>query len=333
MKWMLFLISLLAIDTAIAAPRVNNGGGGWACRKNDGTGKVIWIKSADLTKVEFYMARGLKEKEGNVWDLLHEQRKYIKDVLPNLDAILTEKILPIGSSLVAMDGALSYIPDAELLYKPPATSCPGGLVSYVQLATATMDGKILYSTRVWDTYEFSSYQKAAVLLHEQIYFALRKKFGDESSYRTRQIIGLIYTGLEESELRRQVDEVLSDLPRSETGIFGFTNTPALFNVDVTCSIELNDDQNIFTWKPGVDQNEHLYNQGGFEFSVRTWMVDGSPMRLQIKDLETKISTIVEIPDAIPMFNATGRVQAFLKGEKRKARLRCESRSSLDRDPL
>lgn len=332
MKLFLFLIVSVLTGTAIAAPRVNNGGGGWACR-NSKSGEVLWIKAADLTKVEFVSPGKLTEKAGNVWDLLREQHALIDRVLPALSEILKNNPLDIKTKLRAVPYPISYIPDAELRYKPPTTSCPGGVVSYVQLADATLDGEIIYSSRVWDMPVFSTYQKAAILLHEEIYFALRKKFGDGSSYRTRQIIGLMYSGLSDSELKRQVDEVLTYEARTSQGIFGFQNGPALFNVQVTCTLNINDGEYTWSWTPDLEVPEFYMVIKGFKFFVDINPIDGSPKRLQIKEMESKFSAISEITETVPMFNSMKRAQLLLRGDNSKARLGCESNSPLDNDPL
>ncbi|WP_413581507.1 hypothetical protein [Bdellovibrio sp. HCB288] len=330
MKSLLILFATFLATTAWAAPRVNNGGGGWACR-NSNTGEVIWIKAADLTKVEFYSPGKLTEKAGNAWDLLQEQHNYINRVLPRLASIMKTNPLDLRFKMRGVDYPLSYIPDAELRYKPPVSSCPGGVVSYVQLADAT-DGDVTYSNRVWNLPVFSSFQKSAIMLHEQMYFALRKTYGDGSSYRTRQIIGLMYSGLSDFELNRQVNEVLENTARKQQGIFGFINGPALFNVQVTCTLSINDDY-TYSWTPDLEVPEFYMVIHGFKFFVDINTVDGSPVRLQIKDMQSKLSAISEIPETIPMFNSMKRVQLLLKGESTKARLGCESKSHLDSDPL
>ncbi|WP_413587595.1 hypothetical protein [Bdellovibrio sp. HCB274] len=332
MKTFLFLIISILAGTAFAAPRVNNGGGGWACRNKD-SGQVVWIKAADLTKVEFYSPGKLAEKDGDVWGLLREQHDLIDRTLPSLAKILKDNPLDISKKLRAAPDALSYIPDAELRYKPPVTSCPGGVVSFVQLADATLDGEIIYSKRVWDLPVFSNYQKAAILLHEEIYFALRKVFGDGSSYRTRQIIGLMYSGLSDFELNRQVEEVLNDKARVQKGIFGFANGPALFNVQVTCTLNINDGEYTYSWTPDLDVPKFYMVIHGFKFFVDINPVDGSPKRLQIKEMTSKFSAISEITETVPMFNSMKRAQLLLRGETSKARLSCESNSQLDFDPL
>ncbi|WP_413578736.1 hypothetical protein ACLVWU_09375 [Bdellovibrio sp. HCB290] len=332
MKMFLFLMISVLAGTAFAAPRVNNGGGGWACR-NKQSGEVLWVKAADLTKVEFYSPGKLTEKDGHVWALLAEQHNLIERALPRLAQILKSYPLNISQRLRSVPEALSYIPDAELRYKPPTTSCPGGVVSFVQLADANLDGEIIYSKRVWDLPVFSNYQKAAILLHEEIYYALRKVFGDGSSYRTRQIIGLMYSGLSDFELNRQVEEVLNDKARVQQGIFGFANGPALFNVQVTCTLNINDGEYTYSWTPDLEVPEFYMVIHGFKFFVDINPVDGSPKRLQIKEMSSKFSAISEITETVPTFNSLKRVQLLLRGESSKARLACESNSVLDNDPL
>lgn len=333
MKYFFAFLIFCMTSMAMAAPRVNSGGGGWACRKNDGTGQVIWIKAADLTKVEFYTPSGLQEKAGDRWDLLAEQHAKIEKTTPALAALLKAHPLLLATKLQAIPDALNFVPDAELRYKPPASSCVGGLVSYVQLADTTMDGNIVYSSRVWNMPEFSEFHKAAILLHEEIYFALRESFGDESSYRTRQLMGLLYSNMDETILRKAVDEVLKYKPRSRPGIFGFENGPALFNVDLECHISFNKAP-TYSWKPKIAGEALNISLNGLNFQVTTSLIDGSPMQLEILDEQTNVSTLLDESQTVTTFNALRRASVIIKlGSELAAQLYCESNSPLEKDPL
>jgi hypothetical protein len=332
MRYFSFLIVLFAASSVFAAPRVNSGGGGWVCRKIDG-GEVLWVKAADLTKVEFVLPGKLVEKEGSEWDLLEEQRAYIKRVLPKLDALLEKHPLNIRSRLRPVPDALNYLPDAELRYKPPVSSCPGGVVSYVQLADANLDGEVIYSSRVWGLPQFSNYQKAAILLHEEIYYALRQELGDESSYRTRQIIGLLYSGLNDDPLRGGIDEVFKAKPRSRPGIFGFENGPALFKVRLACSVILNN-QNSFPWVTVVPGESTQMTVDGYLLKLSTSLIDGSPLSMEVTDEKTGFTSVLDGSDIVSVFNSVRRATITLKRDTQQSmKFSCESSSPLDRDPL
>jgi hypothetical protein len=332
MRYVSFLIVLLSASTIFAAPRVNSGGGGWVCRKID-NGEVLWVKAADLTKVEFIQPGKLVEKEGDQWDLLAEQRAYIKRVLPKLDAILEKYPLNIRERLRPVPDALNFVPDAELRYKPPVSSCPEGVVSFVQLADTNMDGQVIYSSRVWGLPQFSNFQKAAILLHEEIYYALRQSFGDESSYRTRQIMGLVYAGMKDDPLRGGIDEVFKAKPRSRPGIFGFDNGPALFNVRLTCAVVLNG-QNSLPWVPVVPGETTQMSVDGYLLKLTTSIIDGSPLSMEVTDEKTGFTSSLDGADIISVFNSVRRTVITLKRDSAQAmRFSCESSSPLDRDPL
>jgi hypothetical protein len=334
MKSIYAVLVLFATSFAIAAPRVNSGGGGWACRKNDGTGQVLWVKAADLTKVEFYTPGGLQERSGDRWNLLQEQHEKIEKTVPALADLLKNHPFNLATNLLAIPDALNFVPDAELRYKPQASSCAGGLVSYVQLADTTLDGKLIHSSRVWNLPEFSEFQKAAILLHEEIYFALRESLGDESSYRTRQLMGLLYSNMDENTLRLAVDEVLKAKPRARPSIFGFENGPALFNVDLQCSISFNNEGPAYVWKPKTTGDAMNIVSNGLQFRVTTSKIDSSPSTLEILDQKSSIGALLEEPQIVLTFNATRRASVTLnKGTKLKAQLTCESNSPLEKDPL
>ncbi|WP_413288327.1 hypothetical protein [Bdellovibrio sp. HCB337] len=335
MKYAFALLTFCATSIAMAAPRVNSGGGGWACRKNDSTGQVMWIKAADLTKVEFYTpGAGLKELSGDRWTLLKEQHARIEKVVPILASLMRLHPFDIANNLVAIPDALNFVPDAELRYKPPASSCVGGLVSYVQLADTTMDGKVIYSSRVWNMPEFSEFHKAAILLHEEIYFALRESLGDESSYRTRQLMGLLYSNMDENTLRQAVDYVLQSKPRPRPGIFGFENVPALFNVDLQCNISFNNGPVSFAWKPQTPGEAMTVSLEGLQFRVKTSVTDSSPLQLEILDEKTNVSALLDEAQTVATFNALRRTSVILKlGSELTAQLYCDSNSPLEKDPL
>ncbi len=332
MRYVSFLIVLLSTSAVFAAPRVNSGGGGWVCRKID-SGDVVWVKAADLTKVEFIQPGKLVEKEGDQWDLLAEQRAYIKRVLPKLDAILEKYPLNIREKLRPVPDALNFVPDAELRYKPPVSSCPGGVVSYVQLADTNMDGQVIYSSRVWGLPQFSNFQKAAILLHEEIYYALRQSFGDESSYRTRQIMGLVYAGMKDDPLRGGIDEVFKAKPRSRPGIFGFDNGPALFNVRLNCAVVLNG-QTSYPWVEVVPGETTQLTVDGYLLKLTTSVIDGSPISMDVTDESTGFSSSLAGSDIISVFNSVRRTVITVKrNTEQSVRFSCESSSPLDRDPL
>ena len=330
-----FLAAFLGITfPAFAAPRVNSGGGGWACRKNDGTGQVIWIKAADLTKVEYYSKRGLPEQTGkDRWALLKEKRAMISRDVPALAKILEDFPLDLAKGLYAVPYALDYVPDAQLRYKPNAASCPGGVVSYVQLADTNLDGKIVYSQRVWDDPAFSELHKAAILLHEQIYFALRETYGDESSYRTRQIMGLIYYITDVPYLQSEVDEVLNSKTRIRPGIFGFNNGPALFNVELKCKIIVNGEL-LQTWAPLSPADSLQSKFGDFAFYIATSEVDGSPTNLKLAHVQSGVQSELQKDDTVLMFNSVRKASLNLQGSGNStAQIQCFSKSVLDGDPL
>lgn len=203
------MVTLFSMNTTMArdleGPKVGNGGGAWACKLRN---QIKWIEILDLfeareefglEQVDFY-DKGFKEIVEFVKTDLQEsgQGKFFKD--------LDFYIKKVYKSTGFIKSVLRDTEDSFYRISPEAETCPGGIVKYIQVANF-IDEENLYIRKLYWS-RMDEINRAALVLHEAIYFVLREKLGDTNSTRTRRIVGLIFSNIDGPELSL---EILSSL--------------------------------------------------------------------------------------------------------------------------
>lgn len=325
----------IGISTAaLAAPRVNSGGGGWACRSNDSSAKVIWLRSVDLFEGE---QRGLViapiEKNLSSWEILAQKRAMIASQIPQLQKILDKYNLDLKKSLHEIPSPVDHTDDAELEFRPKADTCKDGLIYYLQMADTLIDGNVVISAPLWSNPLFPNIEKAAILLHEEVYFALRKELGDETSRRTRILVSLIFSDTAEKGLAQKAAAILADKSIDPPGD---RDTVATFPVKLKCTAEIIPSLGGYYWASPYYGSSVQFDLGSFTFRIETFSIDGTPSKMEITDKVTGISSDVD-----PYLIHTNFIKSRLAQVKlnkngqsaQSASILCESDSNIDSFPL
>lgn len=215
----LFALSILALLTAgrcaeAASPRVGNGGGVWTC-EDRATKSIRWLRFVDLFEAENEFGLKVANLQGGPWEILNEKLIEISEVSPNLDRLLQAYPVYFDEVLrfLPKSSGLTVIEDAEIRVRPLPETCADGYLYYGQLANFTFDNRLLISSKYWKDPSFTDVERAALLVHEAIYKALREGMGDKNSSRVRQIVGILFSTLSEAQKSHKVDAVLMhDIP-------------------------------------------------------------------------------------------------------------------------
>jgi hypothetical protein len=213
-------LSILAIlicwqSAEAASPRVGNGGGVWTC-EDRATRSIRWLRFVDLFEAENEFGLNVPVKPGATWDIARDVIAGISGISPNLNRLL--QAYPVNFREVIRflpkSSGLTVIEDAAIRVRPLPETCEDGYLYYGQLANFTFDGRLLISSKFWKDESFTNTERAALIVHEAVYKALREGMGDKNSSRVRQIVGLLFSDLSEAQKAQRIDSVLMhEVPR------------------------------------------------------------------------------------------------------------------------
>jgi hypothetical protein len=204
------LAILAAYQTAEAAPpRVGNGGGVWTC-EDRATKKIRWLRFVDLFEAENEFGLKLESQAGGPWEILGEKLIEISAISPNLDRLLRAHPVYFDEVIhfLPASSGLTVIEDAQIRVRPLPETCEDGYLYYGQLANFTFDGRLLISSKYWDDPSFTNTERGALLVHEAVYKALRDGLGDKNSSRVRQIVGILFSNLSDTQKSVEIEAVL-----------------------------------------------------------------------------------------------------------------------------
>lgn len=204
------LVLLAACKTAEAMPpRVGNGGGVWTCEDRS-TKEIRWLRFVDLFEAENEFGFKVAAQSGGPWEILNEKLIEISAVSPNLDRLMRAHPVYFDELIHFLPKSigLTVIEDAEIRVRPLPETCENGYLYYGQLANFTFDGRLLISSKYWDDPSFTDTERGALLVHEAVYKALRDGMGDKNSSRVRQIVGILFSTLSDSQKSAKIDAVL-----------------------------------------------------------------------------------------------------------------------------
>jgi hypothetical protein len=204
------LVLLAAHQVAEAAPpRVGNGGGVWTCEDRN-TKNIRWLRFVDLFEAENEFGLKIANQQGGPWEVLNDKLIEISRVSPNLDRLLQAHPVFFDEVIhfLPKSSGLTVIEDAEIRVRPLPETCEDGYLYYGQLANFTFDGRLLISSKYWKDPSFTDLERAALLVHEAVYKALREGMGDKNSSRVRQIVGILFSNLSDSQKSGKIDAVL-----------------------------------------------------------------------------------------------------------------------------
>jgi hypothetical protein len=188
----LVLTSLLISLSVQAGDRIGNGGSMWACQ--DDKQQVY-----DLLFMDTYEARGewalnLPEIQVPELEAVQQQKAWISSFLKDSEQI-NRSIVFVENNITWINEVITVIPDSYSRVSPHPSMCPDGKWEIVQLVNFTNDNRILIRKELFDSRYMSNLERAAVYLHEGIYYYLRSKYGDQTSTRARAIVGFLFSDM------------------------------------------------------------------------------------------------------------------------------------------
>jgi hypothetical protein len=308
-----------------APPRVNNGGGGWVCHDKDPK-SVRWIQTIDLYEARAGLSTltepALSE---DPWALYAAKLDFIKTSVPGLQAILARSPLDLHKIFHLVNSELDNFVDSSMIYRPRVEQCAGGYIEYVQIADFLIDGNLIVSNAIWSDPHFSSLEKAALLLHEHIYWALRNENGDSNSVRTRALVGALFSNKSASLISQRIDEVLKDTSNLRTPDDSVVRYP----VYLKCWASVHSPQQtleVRDWRMNYGDT-HEVEIYGYTFTVHTNAEDGVPSNMTIENKKEKWKSSLRPENIRPIFTALRYAMLNLdsaEGEKLSAVLACRS---------
>lgn len=193
-----------------AGEKIGNGGGGWACRNQDVNSSLRWVKLLDLYEAqEEFGLRPVQIENGNFLEAASQiLEARLAPIAPGFHARIRETLNRIFPLLSTVRADLEAIDDVAFRIRPRNQDCAGGSLAYAQIANYTTYGRILLNEELIGSELFSDTDMAALITHEAVYAYLRESYGDESSTRTRRIVGLLFSQASLSEVHRELEQLL-----------------------------------------------------------------------------------------------------------------------------
>jgi hypothetical protein len=265
---------------------------------------------------------------GTAREIFRAKLKKIEKGMPALHALLARHPFPLEKAVRMYPGELPNTGDAKLVVAPPKQACVGGNLRYIQLANFLITDNLLLSGKYWEHFALAEREKAAILLHEVIYRAVRREFGDQNSWRARHLVAMVFSSFPEKKLAGEVEATLR-LPKEHFRVIG--DEVPLFAVKTTCQAYVEDPKTARrvaekTWSSrefGEDETFQLLN---FSFRILTYDDNGMPGMLLIKDLASGASSELWSEDMQQALLLTKEVSLRLginKPTRLVARLSCQ----------
>lgn len=216
---LIFIALLSSIAPLSEAHEIGNGGGAWVCREADHS--IRWAELVDLFEArnEFNLtltnfSEGLTYQE--IADLVMRNifRAYTEAYAPIQNGIEAHEYLSNSAASVSyIDSELRVIDDSNYRIRPNPSLCVDGTLSYEQVVNYKNDGTLLVSRELFTGVgstgvpNLSSLQKAALLIHEELYAFRRSKEKDPDSTKTRRAIGFLFSNMQIPEMRNTLFEL------------------------------------------------------------------------------------------------------------------------------
>lgn len=209
MKYLMALTLLFVMNSSygriVEGPKVGNGGGAWGCELNQ---KIEWIEIMDLFEareeygLEFENFFQMKYKDIVRFAKIDLQEHVQSGFFKDLDFYI-EKVY---KSTGFIKSVLRNTEDSFYRLSPEPETCPGGNIKYIQVANFLDEENLYIRKYYWK--RLNEINKAALVLHEAIYYVLREKLGDTNSIMTRRIVGLTLSNIDGPELSIEILNLL-----------------------------------------------------------------------------------------------------------------------------
>ncbi|MGK5084706.1 hypothetical protein WDW37_15540 [Bdellovibrionota bacterium FG-1] len=182
---------------------VGNGGGAWTCRATTLDHALLWVDLVDLSEGRREFALNIPDAPGTSltytptveqWVTYAETR--IQQANPVFFAEYQIRTADIQKRiLVPKDSDFDRTSDILHRTRPAASTCPGGVISSEpeQLANFTTTGHLLINPELWNSSTLPNIDRAALYVHEALYWIFRDYAGDPNSVRTREIVADLFS--------------------------------------------------------------------------------------------------------------------------------------------
>ena len=210
---LLLLAAQVTLPTAVHAEMdVGNGGGGWVCREGEyKSGQIRWAELVDLFEAKSEFGISIAQYPGSMRDIVDQvalrlfkaDKDLYEDLLASFDKVAY--LEPNPPQTTYTEDELRVVDDSLYRLIPSAKKCLGGTIRYEQIVNYKDDGLVLVQSEVFNSLTESS--KAALVFHEVIYLYRRQVSGDPNSTITRRMVGLIFSTLSTSDLKKSLDDL------------------------------------------------------------------------------------------------------------------------------
>jgi hypothetical protein len=206
---------LLHLTSAHAADKIGNGGGIWICWT--ATGEIEAATQVDLYEaVAQYDRVPVPPVHQDPLQIADDVTASIRARFPDYATTWIRELENVKARRHAYGGELKEINDSHYIGFPNRNACHGKPWDYVQFANYDDVQEIIQiRSDLWDSPKIAALDKAALLWHEAIYRWMRDEFGDDTSTRARQIVGILFSGLDAARARQALDTVLKPAPPTD----------------------------------------------------------------------------------------------------------------------
>ncbi|MGZ3773586.1 MAG: hypothetical protein ACXVCN_07730, partial [Bdellovibrio sp.] len=198
-----------------------NGGGVWSCEAPNG--ELIKLMFMDIFEARREYQLNVPEVTADHLSVVQSQKEWLQNKL-TAGSKIQEHIEYVEKNITWIDDIIVSIPDAANKITPHPSLCKQGKWVPVQLVNFTDDFRILVRKEIFNSPLLTEMERAAVYLHEGIYSYMRTEFGDTTSVRTRAIVGVLFSDLNDNEKVERVEKILKQQngePSSEKPAEGF----------------------------------------------------------------------------------------------------------------
>lgn len=213
----LALTAAFATQNLVRADRsggggVGNGGGSWTCRSNSADDSLIWIELVDLSEArrEFNqpipvtgnIPAGVPIPAPRNWLVAGDRyltwaESKIKMANPNFYAEYLRRKADLIANRIFVPADSDFDHTSDILHhtRPDDSTCVGGhiLQEPEQLANFTNMGHLEINAKLWNDPSLSEIDRAALFVHEIVYWIFRDFAHDTDSLRTRVIVGYLFS--------------------------------------------------------------------------------------------------------------------------------------------
>jgi hypothetical protein len=213
------LISIaLAVTAFLSLPslahadgHVGNGGGSWTCRSNSADDTLIWVQLVDLSEARREFNQPVPVTGDMPAGAIPDPRAWlaagdrylswaeskIKTANPNFYAEYLRRKADLLANRIFVPADSDFDHTSDILHhtRPDDSTCVNGHIMQEpeQLANFTDMGHLEINGKLWYDHSLSEIDRAALFVHEIVYWIFRDFSHDTDSLRTRVIVGYLFS--------------------------------------------------------------------------------------------------------------------------------------------